>query len=124
MLLETVALAQAKILILLLHLGKGGGEIPDNTLVGSLVDIGFKDDAKIKNELIAEVLGVCNDDGISEHGILAVGGVDGDEAVAKGLAGDDVLMEDVEIDEGLAGVEGCFRGGDGAGGRLGDNLWA
>jgi hypothetical protein len=43
---------------------------------------------------------VGDDDGEAQDGVLAVGGVDGDEAVAEGLAGDDVFLEDVEVDEG------------------------
>lgn len=121
---EPVALALAEILILLLHLGKGGGEVPHHALVGSLVDIGLDEDAKVEDELVAEILGVGDDDGVAEHGVLAVGRVDGYVAVAKGLAGDDVFVEDVKVDEGLACGEGCLGGGDASGRRLGDDFGA
>lgn len=98
MLLEPIPFAQAKILILLLHLGKSRGEIPHHALVGSLVDISLDEDAEVEDEFIAQILGVGNNDREAEHGVLAVWGVDSDVAVAKGLAGDDVFLEDVKVD--------------------------
>ena len=44
-----------------------------------------------------------DDDGVTEDGVLSVRGVDGEVAVAKGLAGDDVLVENVKVDEGRLG---------------------
>lgn len=108
----TVTLAQ--ILILLLHFGKGGSEISHDALVGCLVYIGLDEEAKVEDELIALILGVSDDDGEAEDGVFVIGGVDGDVAVAKGLSGDDVLVQDVKVDEGLAGrsCRSCLGGGD------------
>ncbi|GAW27031.1 putative nitrogen permease regulator 2 [Rosellinia necatrix] len=39
-------------------------------------------------------------DGEAQDAVLPVGGVDGDEAVEECLAGDDVLLHDVEVDQG------------------------
>jgi hypothetical protein len=117
-----LGLALAEVLVLLLHLGKGGGEAADDTLVRDLVNVGVDEQAKVEDELVALVLGVGDDDGEAEDGILAVGGVDGDVAVAKGLARDDVLLEDVKVDERRAGA--TFGGGDAAGGRLRNDLWS
>lgn len=106
--------AAAEVLVLLLHLGKGGGEAADDTLVGGVVDVGLDEEAKVEYELIAQILSVRDDDGVAEDGVFAVGRVDGDVAVAEGLARDDVLLQDVKVDE--AGAGRVFRGGDAAGG--------
>lgn len=63
-----------------------------------------------------------DDDGEAEDGVLAVGRVDGEVAVAKGLPRDDVLLEDVEVDERRFGAGA--RGGDAACGGLGDDFGA
>lgn len=84
---------------MLLHLGKCSGETADDALVGGMVDVGLDEEAKVEDELIAQILSVRNDDGVAEDCVLAVGRVDGDVAVAKGLARDDVLLEDVKVDE-------------------------
>jgi hypothetical protein len=68
-----------------------------------MVDIGVEDEAKVEDELVAQILCVGDDDGVAEDGVLAVRGVDGEVAVAKGLAGDDVLVQDVKVDEGRLG---------------------
>jgi hypothetical protein len=59
---------------------------------------------------------------VAKNGVLSVGGVDGDVAVAKGLARDNVLLQDVKIDEGRACA--CFGGGDAPWGRLRDYFGA
>lgn len=107
-------LAQAQVLVLLFHLGKSGGEAADDALVGGVVDVGLDEEAKVEDELIAQILSVRNDDGVAEDGVLAVGRVDGDVAVAKGLARDYVLVEDVKVDERRTGR--VLGGGDAAGG--------
>lgn len=68
-----------------------------------MVDISIEDEAKVKDELVAEILCVGDDDGVAEDGVLSVRGVDGEVAVAKGLAGDDVLVQHVKVDEGRLG---------------------
>lgn len=112
----------AEVLVLLLHLSKGGGEAADDALVGGVVDVGLDEEAKVEDELVAQVLVVGNDDGVAEDGVLAVGGVDGDVAVAKGLARDNVLLQDVKVDERRARAR--LGGGDASWGRLRDNLGA
>ena len=64
-----------------------------------------------------------DDDRMAEDGKLAVGRIDGDIAVAEGLAGDDVLMQDIKIDETDPGGIGV-SGGDASWRRLGNNLRA
>jgi len=122
MVVERLALAAAQVLVLLLHLGKGDGEASYDMLKGGVVGVGLDEQAKVEDELVALVLCVGDDDGLPEDGVLAVGGVDGDEAVAKGLPGDDVLLQDVEVDERRA--RGGVRGRDASWGRLGDDLGA
>ena len=111
-----------QILILLLHLGKSRGETANDALVGGGGDGCLDEQAKVEDELIAQILSVRDDDGVAENGVLSVGGVDGDVAVAKGLARDNVLLQDVKVDEGRA--RGCFRGGDASWGRLRDYFGA
>lgn len=107
------ALALAQVLILLLHFAKDGGEAADDALVGDLVNVGLDEQAKVEDELVAHVLGVGDEDGVAEDGVLAVGRVDGHVAVAEGLAWDDVLLEDVKVDERSAA--GCVGAGIGVG---------
>lgn len=63
-----------------------------------------------------------DNDGIAQDGVLAIGGVDGQVAVAEGLARDDVLLQDVEVDEGSFGRALDRR--DAPGWRLGDDFGA
>lgn len=46
---------------------------------------------------------MSNDNREPEDAVFAVGRVDGDVAVAKGLAGDDVLLKNVKVNERWAG---------------------
>ena len=74
-----------------------------------MVDVGVNEEAEVEDELIALVLGVGDDDGVAQDAVLGVGRVHGEVAVAEGLAGYDVLVEDVEVDQGGAGVRGRRR---------------
>lgn len=94
---------KTQILVLLLHFGKGGGQATDDTLVSSVVDVGLDQKAKVEHEFIAQILCVGNDDGVAEDSVFAVWGVYCDVAVAKWLAGNDVFLEDVKVDERRAG---------------------
>lgn len=85
--------------------------------------MGLDEQAEVEDELVALVFGMSDDDGEAKDGVFAVGRVDGEVAVAKGLARDDVFLEDVEINEGWTGV-GCVGGGDASWGRLGDDFGA
>lgn len=68
-----------------------------------MVDISVEDEAKVEDELVAQVLCMGDDDGVAEDGVLSIRSVDGEVAVAKCLAGDDVLVQDVKVDEGSLG---------------------
>lgn len=117
-----LGLTLAQVLVLLLHLGECGGQASDHTFVGDLVGVDIDEQTKVEDELIALVLGVGDDDGIAEDGVFAIGRVYGNIAIAKGLPGDDVLLEDVEVDERRASA--ALRGGDTSWWRLCDNLWS
>lgn len=68
-----------------------------------MVDVGLDEEAKVEYEFIAQILCVGNDDGVAEDRVFAVWGVYCDVAVAKRLAGNDVFLEDVKVDERRAG---------------------
>jgi hypothetical protein len=84
-----------------------------------LVAFGLHQQAKVEDELIAHVLCMRNDHGEPQDSVFAVGRVDCDIAVAKGLAGDDVLLQDVKINERRALA---VAGGDAAWRSLGDDF--
>ena len=117
-------LALTEVLSLLLHLAKSSRESAHDALVGHLVDVGLDEESKVEDELIAHVLGVRDDDRVPKDGVLPVGGVYGYVAVAEGLTGDDVLVQNVEVDERSAGCGRVAGGGDATRRRLGDNLGA
>lgn len=119
--IRALCLTQAQVLILLLHLGKCLGQTPHDALIRRLVALGLHQQAKVEDELIAHVLCMRDDDGKPQDGVLSVGGVDGDIAVAEGLAGDDVLLQDVKVDERRPLAVG---GGDATWRSLGDDFGA
>jgi hypothetical protein len=72
---------------------------------------------KIKDKLVAVVARVGNGHGKPQDRVLALGVVDRDEAVAKGLARDDVLLENPKVKQ--AGLVDPGHGHDAAGWTLG-----
>lgn len=99
----------AQVAVLLLHLGKGGRQPPHDALIGDLVHhVATDDEPKVEDELIPIVSRIGNGDRVSQDDVLAVRIVDGDEAVAKGLARDDVLLEHAEVEETWLLVKGTI----------------
>lgn len=90
-------LVLAEVLILFLQLAECGGKTADNGLIGELVDIGLDDKAEVEDELVAEILGVCDDNWIAKDGVFTVGGVDGHITVAERLAGDYIFLQNIEV---------------------------
>lgn len=117
--IRALCLTKAQVLILLLHLGKCLSQTPHDALIRGLVALGLDQQAKVEDELIAHILWIPNDHGEPQDGVFAVGRVDCDIAVAEGLAGDDVLLQDVKVDERRPLAVG---GGDAAWRSLGDDF--
>ena len=111
-------LLPAQVAILHLHLGKRHGQPPHDPLVGHAVDVCFQHDTKVEDELVPDILVVGDEYGVAQDDVLAVGVGGGHEPVDKGLARDDVRLQDVEVEDRRLWVP------DEAGGRLGDYLRA
>ncbi|CAH0029660.1 unnamed protein product [Clonostachys rhizophaga] len=102
------------ILVLLFHFRKGRSKPPNHGFVGSLVDICLDKQAEVEDEFVPHILSVRDENGVPQDGVLALWAIDGDIAIAEGLARDDVLMKDVKVDKRgpriAAGVgAGCRR---------------
>lgn len=108
------------------HFRESGGQAPDDALVGGLVNVFVRvagdDQTKVEDEFVAVVAWAGDGHGEAEDRIFAVGVVDSDEAVAKCFAGDDVFLEDIEIEKG--GLVEASDGDDAAWWALGYNLGA
>lgn len=118
---RALCLTEAQVLVLLLHLGECLSQAPHNALIRCLVALRLHQQAEVEDELIAHVLGMWDDHRESQDGVLAIGRVDGDIAVAEGLARDDVLLQNVEVDERRPLA---IRGGDAAWRSLSDDFGA
>ena len=120
---ETGAAAQGTVLVsaevgcLFFHFGKGGSEAADDALVGNVVGVevgigvmvglvwvrrvgwGVDDEAKVENEFVAVITLIRDRYGEAQNAVFPLGIRHSDEAVAKGLARDDVLLHDAEVEE-------------------------
>lgn len=83
--------------VLDLHLPKRNRQPPHDPLKRPAVAPLLHHDAKVEHELVARVLLVRDEDGVADDDMLARGVGRRHEAVAEGLAGDDVGLEMVEV---------------------------
>lgn len=90
-------LLATQIPILDLHLAKQNRQPPHDPLKRPAVAPLLDHNAKVEHELVARVLLVRDEDGVADDDVLARGVGGGHEAVAEGLAGDDVGLEVVEV---------------------------
>ena len=104
-----IALAQAQKLVLFLHFGKRRRQAADYALVRHMIGVGVDQQPKVEDELVALILRVTNDHGVTKDRIPTIGRVDCDIAVAERLSRDDVLVEHVKVDERRprAALRGC-----------------
>ncbi len=114
--------ALAEIAALLLHLGKGHGQAAHDALVGDLVDVILDDEAKVEDEGVAVVALAGNGDGETEDNVFPLGVGNGNVAVAKGLARDEIFAEHAEVEQRWLGGAGARHGDDAARRALSHNL--